>query len=258
MSDEQTTQATEDTSAAAADDTAGTSRTQDQTDSQSQAGSGESDKANESGTGKPDASTAGSGDNEQSQQTDSQASQPSKVRRSSNRFKALADENTEYRKLYGPLDTKKPQPEQQTEDNQSNDSATGSKLDPADKARLDRVERNNSLVLQQAKDSEDSAEIAEFFSGDHASERKEFEPKIREMWKKPQYKDLSASDLYAILNHATAGTKAVETYKKAQKEARENATGGNNSSTNRRGGTTATMTDAELIEHNQKVISGRA
>ena len=46
-------------------------------------------------------------------------------------------------------------------------------------------------------------------------------------------------------------------FPKAEKEAKESSTGGNNSSANRNGKAPAQMTDAELLAHNEKVKAGQ-
>src|SRR5262245_7915835 len=96
MSDQQTPEGSEQSQTApetTAETTAGDSRTDEQTTAQDQAGQGEGDKAADSDRGTSGSKTADPGDKGLPPKTDTQQSSTSKVRRSSTRFKDLADDN---------------------------------------------------------------------------------------------------------------------------------------------------------------------
>lgn len=97
------------------------------------------------------------------------------------------------------------------------------------------VERALKPVISESTKAADDSELAEFFSGDKAAERQQYEPGIRELWKHPQYEKLSASDAYKLLTFdgavAAAATKAVEEYKAAQVKAKGQSSGGSSTRT---------------------------
>lgn len=104
----------------------------------------------------------------------------------------------------------------------------------------------------------DDAELAELYSS--RPEAKAHEAKLREMWGKPQYKDLAASDLLKIADYDSlverTTKQAIEEYKAAQTEAKKSSTGGNSSSNRSGKGKSVTeMTPEEFAEHNAQVMS---
>lgn len=105
----------------------------------------------------------------------------------------------------------------------------------------------------------DDAEINELFAG-KPDEQKKYEAQIREKWNLPQYKDLSAQDVYRMLSFddavKAASAQAIETFKKAEKDAKESSTGG--TSTRGKGGakTAWDLSEAEFKAVNEKVRAG--
>ncbi len=130
------------------------------------------------------------------------------------------------------------------------------------------VEKRLHPVISESSKNADDGEISELFSGEKAEDRPKYEDRIRSMWNQPQYKDVAAKDLYKIAKYdEIAGSmdmvrqQAVEDYKKAQVEARNNSSGGSTNTSNRAGKSgksVSEMTDKELLEHNERVKAGLA
>lgn len=121
--------------------------------------------------------------------------------------------------------------------------------------------RLNPIITEHTKSADDS-EINELFTGDRTSERSKYEAKIRNMWQMDQYKNVAASDLYRIASFddavKAATTKAIEDYKKADKEAKDSSASGNNNSSNRnqKGVKSAwDMTEQEFQEVTNKALA---
>src|SRR5581483_2102849 len=93
-------------------------------------------------------------------------------------------------------------------------------------------------IVDDLSKNADETELKEFFSGDMAAHKSQYEDRIRESWNLPQYKDLAASDIFKILDYDSlierVSAEAIEVYKQAEKEAKEQSSGGT-SSANRSG-----------------------
>jgi len=158
------------------------------------------------------------------------------------RIQQLANENKELR---AKLDPKPTQNDWDDEDPASDDQKPdiGKLVNDAVQAALKPV------ITEHSKAADDS-EISELFTGDKASERSKYEPKIRSLWNEPQYKDVSAADLYKIVSFddavSTAVARGIEDYKAAEKEAKESSASG--SSANNRTGKTGEKTAWDLSE----------
>ena len=247
-----------------AEQTAGESQSQEQTTQsdvggiQSQDQSTEQSQASDTDSGKAD--SAGSSDKEQTQdQTQKTDSKPRSRRSASYRIQQLVNENNELKKQVG-----KPKQEQ----NDWDDEGASDEPKPDIAALVaQEVERRLNPVISEHSKSANDAEINELFSGDNAADKSKYEGRIREMWNLPQYKDVAAADLYKIAKYdELAGSidsikqQAIEEHKKAEKEAKESSASGNSSTSNRtgKGKSITDMSDAELLEHNERVKAGKA
>lgn len=129
------------------------------------------------------------------------------------------------------------------------------------------VERRLNPVINESSKAADNGEINELFSGDRASERSKYEPKIREMWNDPKapYKDVAADDLYKIAKFdelqasiPAIQQKAIEDYKQAEIEARNSSAGGNsnNNRTGKGGKSINDLPDDEFLKRNERIKAG--
>lgn len=246
MADE-ATQATEETQQASAETTAAESQTVEQTTQD--AGTQESTEQTSNTDGKADAST---GDKKQSQTQDTkQESKPLSRRSAAYRIQQLVEENKTLRQQVKPKEQNEWEEDTQTDDKPDIQALIAKEVE----------KRLNPIVSESTKTADDS-EINELFSGDKAAERSKYEPAIREMWKLPQYKDVAASDLYKIasFNDAVqaATQRAIEEYKKAEKEAKESsASGTSNSNRTGKGGKSITdLSDEEFAARNERIKAG--
>lgn len=102
----------------------------------------------------------------------------------------------------------------------------------------------------------DDAELTELFAG-KPEEKTKYEGKIREMWndqKNPQYKDLSAEDLYKIASYEDAMAKGAEEVRKADVEAKaSSSTASSAARTSKTGKSVLEMTPEEFQQHNEKI-----
>lgn len=217
-------------------------------DSQSDTQTQDSNVTSTEGAGE---STASTGDTKPSQETDVKDSKPVSRRSAAYRIQQLVNENNQLRQQQKPV--------QQDEENTAQDD----KPDIAAIVAREVEKRLNPIVSESSKTA-DEAELSELFTGDKAAERTKYESRIRELWKLPQYKDVAASDLYKIASFdeavASATARAIEEYKKAEKEARESSTSGSNTSnrTGKSGKSISDMTDEEFAAHNARVKAGLA
>ncbi len=243
MADE-ATQVSQDTSA---ENTAADSESVEQTNASHETSEGASQEQGES-------QSASSSDKEQTQNQAPKAdSKPLSRRSAAYRIQQLVRENTELKKQQ-----EKPVQEQ---DEWSEDTQTDDKPDISALVAKEVEKRLNPVISESSK-AADEAELSELFSGDKASERSKYEPKIREMWKLGQYKDVAAQDLYKIASFddavATATAKAIEDYKKAEKEAKESsASGTSNSNRTGKGGKSINdLSDEEFAARNERIKAG--
>lgn len=250
MADEATTQ--EDEKSSAAEATAGDSATQDQA-----TGSETQNNGNQTGDqSKQDAT----GDKSQSDQNkdNKQEFKPVSRRSAAYRIQQLTRENAELRK-------NQEKSQQDTQDEGDENAGNDSKPD-INKLVAEAVQAALKPVMNEHTKTADDSEINEFFSGDKASQRAEYEPQIRKLWELPQYKDVAAQDLHAMLvgrNIDSVVSKAVENAlkqaKEADKEAKESSASGSSNTSNRTGSgkSLADMTDEELLAHNERVKAGQ-
>lgn len=252
MSDEDNMQASE--NEATAEETAAESQTVEQTDdsNDSQKTSGESTESAQTSEVKEDNKTA-------PQNQDAKIdSKPVSRRSAAYRIQQLANENKILK-------------QQQQKPEQTDEWEEPAEDEPQpDIAALiaKEVEKRLNPVISESTKNADDGEISELFSGEKAEERSKYENSIREMWKLPQYKDVAAQDLYKIakfdeLSSSMDSVKqqAIEEYKAAQKEAKESSASGTSNTSNRTGKTEKSivdMTDAELLDHNERVKAGLA
>jgi len=203
-------------------------------------------------TDKP--STAAPGEQGKPQeQAKPQAPQPPMSRRSAKyRIEQLARENAELRKQNG-LPAKAAE---QPDEGEPQPTDPQPQPDVAKLVEQEVAKRLNPVMSENSRAADD-AEINELFTGSLATQKAEFEPKIREAWKLPQYKDLSAADLYKVLTYdaelAKAKLAAVEEFKKAGKEAKESSGSGTSA---RKDGKEKTAWD--LSEEELKKVTDRA
>jgi hypothetical protein len=251
MADEANPQATdvasaENTAAASATETPTSDSNQTSTEQQVE-NQGEADKA------EPAAS-----DKKQSENQDSKTdSKPLSRRSATFRIQQLTRENKELREQVKPKD--------QQDDDGVGEHRAGEQSNISELVQQEVQKALNPVITESSKAADD-AEVNELFADKTPEIRAKYEPKIRSMWNLPQYKDVSAADLFKILDHdSIAGSiekvkvEAVEEHKKAEKEAKESSAGGTNNSnrTGKTGKSVADMTPQELEEHNQRVIAGR-
>lgn len=234
------------------EETTADSQSEEQTQD-SNAGSTEQTGESQAGS---DTENAGSSDKEQSEAQDTkQESKPLSRRSAAYRIQELVKENNELKKQVRKPVQQDDWGEEPQEDDKPDIAALVAK----------EVEKRLNPVISESTKAADDAEINELFSGDRAGERSKYEPAIRDMWKLPQYKDVAAADLYKIASFhdavATATARAIEDYKKAQKEARDSSASGTSNTSNRtgKGGkSVADMTDEEFLQHNERVKAGLA
>lgn len=231
------------------------SQSQEQTDDSNQTSTEQQVENQEGKTDEGQTDTASTGDQKQSENQDfKQDSKPLSRRSAKYRIQELT------RKVKELESQKKPQVEQDDWEE------TPQEDDKPDIASLvaKEVEKRLNPVISESTKAADDAELSELFSGDKAVERTKYEPAIRDMWKLPQYKDVAATDLYKIASFneavANATAKAIEEYKKAEKEAKESsASGTSNSNRTGKGGKSVNdMTDEEFRQHNERVKAGQA
>lgn len=229
-------------------------------DSQSETQAQDSNDSSSEQSGSETADTASTGDQKQSEPQDVKPETKPLSRRSAQfRIQQLVDENKELRKQVKPVQQEQDEWEETPqEDEQPNIASLVAK----------EVERRLNPVISESTKTADDSEINELFSGDRASERSKYEGKIRDMWKLPQYKDVAATDLYAIATQSDIATKiaqakfdAIEEYKKAVIEAKESSASGTSNTSNRtgKGGKSINdMPDEEFRQHNERVKAGLA
>ncbi len=230
MADEANTQAAEETQAASAEQTAGDSQTQEQT-TQSETTSQDASQSGSSET-KADAST---GDKSKSENKDAkQEFKPVSRRSAAYRIQQLTKQVK---------DLKGGQQNSQQQDDTGDEDAGDDTPQPDISALVaQEVERRLNPVMSEHSKAADDSEISELFTGDRASQRAEYEPKIRELWKLDQYKDVAAQGLHAMLVGRSIDSivaKAVEAAltqaKEADKEAKESSASGSSNTSNRTG-----------------------
>jgi hypothetical protein len=218
-------------------------------------------------------STEGAGENQSDSKTDTaeqgdkgkpetQETKPEKPlsRRSAKfRIQELVKENNQLKKQVN-----KPITQEQDEWEEETPQEDDTKPDIAALVAKE-VERHLNPVISESTKAADDSEISELFSGDRAAERSKYEGPIRDMWKLPQYKDVAAADLYKIVSFneavTTATARAIEEYKKAEKEAKNSSASGSANTSNRTGDKSkpiSEMTDEEFIQHNERVRAGIA
>jgi hypothetical protein len=175
-------------------------------------------------------------------------SKPVSRRSAAYRIQQLVEENKTLRQQQKPIE----------QDDLGDDTATDDKPDISELVAKEVERRLNPVMSEHSKAADDS-ELGELFSGDKASERSKYEGKIRSMWGLPQYKDVAAQDLYKIASFddavSTAVSKAIEDYKKAEKEAKESSASGtsNSNRTGKSGKSVADMTSEEFQKHNERI-----
>lgn len=249
----------------AADPSAASEPAQGSGDSESQANQGTTESKDvdagqakadqEQGDGKPadkavDAKTDAS-------VTPSADSKPKSRRSAEYRIDQLTRENRKLKEQVGSGKTATDTASEAVEDTQDQPKAKESDISALVEAEVARrLKPFESVTTKTA----DDAEIKELFSGKPEAQKK-YEPKIRQLWNLPQYKNLSAEDLYKVVSHDdsidAAKAAAIEEYKKAEQDAKEQSTGGSSNNSNRSGkGSSAAMTDAEILENNERVKAG--
>jgi hypothetical protein len=242
MADE-ATQEVQETSAA--ENTAGESQSQEQTNASHETSEGASGEQADKGQ------SASTGDKSKVETQDPKPeSKPLSRRSAAYRIQQLVNENNELKKQVG-----KPKQEQ---NEWEEDTPTDDKPDISELVAKE-VERRLNPVMSEHSKAADDAELGELFSGDKAAERSKYEGKIRAMWSLPQYKDVAASDLYKIASFddavSTAVAKAIEDYKQAEKEAKESSASGtsNSNRTGKSGKSVSEMSSEEFQKHNERV-----
>jgi hypothetical protein len=241
MADE-ATQEVEETSTA--EETAAESQSDEQTQD-----AGTQESAEQASDKADDAST---GDKSKVETQDPKPeSKPLSRRSAAYRIQQLTRENKQLKEQQKPAQQNEWDEETQTDDK------------PDIQALIDQaVEKRLHPIVSESTKAADDSEINELFSGDRAGERPKYEPAIREMWKLPQYKDVAASELYKIASFddavSTATQKAIEEYKKAEKEAKESsASGTSNSNRNGKGGKSINdLPDDEFLKRNERIKAG--
>lgn len=233
-------------------------------DSQSEAQTQDSNATSTEGAGENQSgsnadSSASTGDKQPSGTQDGkQESKPLSRRSAAYRIQQLTRENRELRQQAG-----QPTKEQ---DEWGEAPAQGDSK-PDIQALIDAaVEKRLNPIVSESTKTADDAEITELFSGDRASQRTEYEPQIRKLWELPQYKDVAASDLHAMLvgknmDAIVQATRlqAVEDYKQAQKEAKESSGSGSSNTSNRtgKGGKSINdLSDEEFAQRNARIKAG--
>jgi len=255
MAEEATQVSEQDTSA---EQTAADSQSEQQTTDASHE-TQEGSEQKQDGKAEPTAAadqSASTGDKSKSEDQDSKVdSKPLSRRSAAYRIQQLVEENKTLRE--------QAKPKEQDPDAWSEEPRADEQPDIAALVAKEVEKRLNPVINESSKTADDG-EINELFSGERASERSQYEGKIREMWKLPQYKDVAALDLYAMLRGQSIDaivSKAVEDAlaktRQADKEAKESSASGN-SNTNRTGKTksVADMTDEELLAQNERVKAG--
>ncbi len=184
-------------------------------------------------------------------------SKPSSRRSAAYRVQQLLKENQELKK--------QTKPAEQQVDEWENPFEEESQPDIAELIAREVEKRLHPVISESSKNADDG-EISELFSGDNANDRSKYEDRIRTMWNQPQYKEVAAKDLYKIAKFDelsgsmdSVRQQAVEDYKKAQQEAKNNSSGGSTNTSNRAGKTgkpVSEMSDKELLEHNERVKAG--
>lgn len=256
MADEANTQAAGESQQAAAEATAGDSATQ----KEDQATGNEAPNNGTQTTGdqfKQDAN-ASTGDKSQSDQNkdSKQEFKPVSRRSAAHRIQQLARENAELRK-----NNEKSQ--QDSQDDQGDENAGDDPKPDINKLVAEAVQAALKPVMTEHTKTADDSEINEFFSGEKASQRAEYEPQIRKLWELPQYKDVAAQDLHAMLvgrNIDLVVSKAVEEALKqakvAESEAKESSASGSSNISNRTGKDGKSvwdMSSEEFQKHNEQI-----
>jgi hypothetical protein len=252
MADEAEQQVSEDTSVE-------TTTADSQSETQTQDSNATSTEgAGESQDGKADEgyadSNASTGDKSKSGDQDSkQDSKPVSRRSAAYRISQLVEENKTLKQQLG-----KPSQEQDEWEQPAQDDTQPNVAELVAK----EVERRLNPIVSESSKAADDAEISELFSGDKAAERSKYEPRIREMWKLDQYKNVAAADLYRIASFdeavSAATTRAIEGYKQAQKEAKESSASGtsNSNRTGKSGKSINDLSDEEFAQRNERIKAG--
>lgn len=178
---------------------------------------------------------------------------PTSRRSAAYRIQQLVNENNELKKQVAP----------KTEATaEEGDPPAGTTPDPKYAKLEAEIEALKGLVkpvMTSTQKAADDAELSELFTG-KAEEKAKYEDKIRNLWNESQYKDLAASDLYKIATYdeaiANAKAQAIEEYKKAEIEAKEDSASGSNSAKNRAGKTEKTAWD--MTEEEFKAVTDKA
>jgi hypothetical protein len=246
---EEATQEVEQTSSA--ENTAAESQTVEQT-TQDAGDTQQSTEQTSDIEGKADAASTGEKKPSETQDVKPE-SKPLSRRSAAYRIQQLVNENNELKKQVGkPKQEQNEWEEETAQDDQPNIAELVAK----------EVERRLNPIVSESSKAADDSEINELFSGEKAGERTKYEPKIREMWKLPQYKDVAASELYKIASFddavSSAVTKGIEEYKKAEKEAKDSsASGTSNSNRTGKGGKSITdLSDEEFAARNERIKAG--
>jgi hypothetical protein len=236
------TQAQQEAQASTAETTAAESQSVEQT--------GQTEAAANTGTEAKATEAASTGDKSKAQDSAQKESKPVSRRSAQYRIEQLVKENNALK-----------QGKQSATQQESTETEPAAENPDISALVAKEVERRLNPLMSESSKNADDQELKELFSGDKAAEQSKYESKIRDMWKLPQYKDTAAADLYKIASFddvvAATAAKAVEQYKNAEKEARENSTGGSSNNSNRTGKTATTMSDADILANNERIKAGQ-
>ena len=256
MAEEATSQATEETPVAPAEQTAPDSASENQTEEQTSQ-STEAEQASSDEQSEP----ADSSDKEQEQSKTEDSNEQSKDSKES---KPLSRRSAAYRiqQLTREVKELRQQKKPQAEDDWDEEPRTDEQPNIAELVAKE-VEKRLTPVITESSRAADDSEIGELFSG-NAADRSKYEGQIRSLWNLSQYNDVAALDLLNMLRGkemdqrlSQAKQDGVEEYKKAEKEAKESSASGtsNSNRTGKSGKSVADMSPEELQKHNEQVLS---